>query len=112
MAIAPPAYWAKPNHIRVFERDEFCRTVESAGLAVEQHLFYGFYWSMWWTLRWAVEEDDIPIGRCGHSALLNHWNNTWKALLSAPQGKHVWRALENALPKSQAIIARKAAAGV
>jgi SAM-dependent methyltransferase len=110
--IAPPGYWSKPNHIRVFERDEFQSAVESAGLTVERQFYYGFYSSMWWSLRWAVREDDIPFGHSGHSDLLRDWNKTWKSLLSSPHGQHIWKALENALPKSQAIIARKATSNV
>jgi len=105
--IAPAGYWSKPNHLRVFERDQFRGYVESAGLAVERQFFYGFYSSMWWSLRWAVREDDIPFGHSGRSALLRDWNKTWKGLLSSPHGQHIWKALENALPKSQAIIAQK-----
>ncbi len=105
--IAPPTYWKKPNHIRVFQRDEFHAAVHSAGLMVEQQFYYGFYSSMWWSLRWAVREDGIPFGHSGHSALLRDWNRTWKHLLSSPHGQQIWKALENALPKSQAIIARK-----
>ena len=107
--IAPPTYWRKPNHIRVLQRDEFLGAVRSAGLTVERQFYYGFYSSMWWSLRWAVHEDGIPFGHCGHSALLRDWNKTWKSLLSSPHGQHIWKALENALPKSQAIIAHKPA---
>src|SRR6516162_1036833 len=31
-ALAPEIYWRKPNHLRVFARDEFDRLVRSAGL--------------------------------------------------------------------------------
>jgi SAM-dependent methyltransferase len=105
--IAPPGYWSKPNHIRVFQRDDFVGAVESAGLTVERQFYYGFYSSMWWSLRWAVREHDIPFGHSGHSALLRDWNKTWKSLLSSPHGQHIWKALENALPKSQALVAHK-----
>jgi SAM-dependent methyltransferase len=110
--IAPPAYWTKPNHIRIYQRDEFRGAVESAGFTVERQFYYGFYSSMWWSLRWAVREDGIPFGHSGHSALLRDWNKTWKNLISSPHGQHIWRALEKALPKSQAIIAHKPLPGV
>jgi SAM-dependent methyltransferase len=106
---APPTYWSKPNHIRVFERDQFRSAVELAGLSVERHFFYGFYSSMWWSLYWAVPPNRIPYGKSGDSDLLKNWNRTWKALLATPHSRHIWEALENALPKSQAIVARKAA---
>jgi SAM-dependent methyltransferase len=107
--IAPPGYWEKPNHIRVFQRDEFLGAVEGAGLLVERRFCYGFYGTMWWSLMCAVPGSHIPFGQHGNSDLLRRWNETWTCLLSSPHGRHVWQALENALPKSQAIIARKTA---
>lgn len=107
--IAQPSYWAKPNHLRVFQRDEFLHAVEAAGLVVERQFFYGFYWTMWWTLNCAVPGNNVPIGTSGKSKVLHHWNTTWKELISLPGAEHVWTALENAMPKSQAIIARKPA---
>ena len=107
--IAPASYWSKPNHIRVFERDEFQQVVEQAGLAVERRLYHGFYWSIWWSLFWAAPQNNIPFGKSGGCDILRNWNKTWKALITDPKAEHVWRALEDALPKSQVIIARKAA---
>ena len=43
--IAPKSYWEKPNHIRIFEREEFAELLEEAGLQVEQRQSHGFYWS-------------------------------------------------------------------
>jgi hypothetical protein len=91
----------------VFERDEFQRVVEAAGLVVERRFSYGFYWAMWWALTCAVPGNNIPVGTSGKSAVLRNWNRTWKALILQPGAEHVWRALEDAMPKSRAIIARK-----
>ena len=33
--LAPDLYWRTPNHLRVFERDEFDRLVIEAGLTIE-----------------------------------------------------------------------------
>jgi SAM-dependent methyltransferase len=105
--IAPPSYWEKPNHLRVFDREDFQQLLEAAGLVVDQRLYYGFFWSVWWSLYWAVPPNNIGFGKSGDSPLLRNWNKTWKALLTAPEAHHVWKALENAMPKSQAILAHK-----
>ncbi|MEN6405243.1 MAG: class I SAM-dependent methyltransferase [Thermoguttaceae bacterium] len=105
--IAPPVYWQRPNHLRVFEREEIQGLVESAGLVVDRKLFDGFYWSMWWFLYWAVPKNSIPPGKTGDSELLRHWNETWISLISTPKGDQIRQALENAMPKSQVLIAHK-----
>jgi len=105
--IAPPEYWAKPNHIRVFQRDEFQKLVEAAGLQILNRFSFSFYWSMWWMLYWAVPKNSIPPGKSGDSFLLHSWNQTWKELLSTPKGRQVAKSLEKAMPKSQVIVAQK-----
>jgi SAM-dependent methyltransferase len=105
--VAPECYWRKPNHLRIFGRDEFARAVCDAGLSIEQRTHYSFFWSMWWTLFWA-QRTDFKSG-APTTPVLNYWHKTWHALLRSPNGLHVRRALEEAMPKSQVIIARKAA---
>ncbi len=60
---------------------------------------------MYWILFWAAEQEfgkpDTPI--------LRHWTRTWEALLSSPKHEHIKKALDEFMPKSQALIARKAA---
>jgi len=103
--LAPESYWRVPNHVRVFSRDEFADTVERAGLRIEARHFVGFYASVWWTLFWpagtALDDPD--------HALLDAWTRTWRLLLTHPDGTRIKQALDRALPKSQVIIARKAA---
>ncbi|WP_263147278.1 methyltransferase domain-containing protein [Pseudomonas sp. RIT-PI-AD] len=101
--LAPPAYFEKPNHIRVFGRDEFERLVLDAGLVIERRAAYGFYWSVWWFFFWACKQDLSPPWH----PLLENWTRTWNTLLSLPDGPRIKRALDQAMPKSQAIIARK-----
>jgi SAM-dependent methyltransferase len=105
--LAPEAYWRKPNHLRVFGRDEFDRLVRDAGLEIEQRTHYSFFWSMWWTLFWSGK-GDFAFGSPG-TPVLEHWNKTWVALLQSPNGARIKKALDDFMPKSQIIIARKAA---
>ena len=101
--LAPDSYFQKPNHIRIFQRDEFERLVTDAGLIVEQRVSYGFYWSLWWMMFWACEQDLAPPWH----PLLENWAKTWETLLAMPQGPRIKKVLDEFMPKSQAIIARK-----
>lgn len=101
--LAPAVYFEHPNHIRVFQRDEFERLVVDAGLVIERRAAYGFYWSLWWFFFWACKQDLSPPWH----PLLKNWTHTWNTLLSLPDGPRIKKALDEAMPKSQAIIARK-----
>jgi SAM-dependent methyltransferase len=102
--VAHPSYFAAPNHVRIIRHEELDRYVREAGLILETRTSYGFYWSMWWTLFWATEAS-IEAPR---HPVLDHWSRTWQALLDQPNGPAIKHALDDLLPKSQLILARKA----
>lgn len=104
--IASPEYFQKPNHIRIISEDQFKQMVTDAGLEVISHDQYGFYWSLWMMLFW---EAKVDFGNPDHP-LLNHWADTWQAILSSPRGAQIKQALDAVVAKSQVIIARKPAA--
>lgn len=103
--LALPSYWQHPNHIRVFSRDDFAQLVEQSGLTIESRSYRSFYWAMWWVLYWAGEqvygEPEGPV--------LQSWTELWRRLLQAPNGDAVRAKLDHFMPKSQVIVARKAA---
>lgn len=101
--IAAPAHFQKPNHIRIFERDQFKALIERSGLIVERETSYGFYWAMWWMFFWACKQD---LSAPWHP-LLAAWSTTWSELLNTQQGPQIKKVLDEFMPKSQAIIARK-----
>ena len=103
--IAPPEYWAPPNHLRVFGREEFGQLLEQGGLEIEHRHFHGFYWSIWWILFWAAGQE---LGE-PEKPILHHWTATWDELISKPESRHIKDALEEFMPKSQILVARKAA---
>ena len=102
-ALAPAAYFQAPNHVRVIEPAEFEALVVQAGLVIERRASVGFFWSvyfsLYWNTGWHQGTTDHPV--------LNHWTAAWTALLATPGGDAVQRALNQAMPKSQVIIARK-----
>ncbi|RFB80647.1 class I SAM-dependent methyltransferase [Methylovirgula sp. 4M-Z18] len=101
--LAAPYYWQKPNHLRIFEREEFAKLVTDAGLVIENRYYYGFYWSIWWLLFWQC---DVPVDAPYHP-VLDNWAQTWKALLDSKNGLRTKRILDRFLPKHQIILARK-----
>ena len=101
--LAWPGYFEKPNHVRIFERDQFDELVRSAGLIIERKQYYGFYWSMWWFLFWGLEGENLGEDE----PLLRSWANTWDLLLKSEGGKKVKTALDKVAPKSQIVVARK-----
>jgi len=101
--LAWPGYFEKPNHIRIFQRDEFDKLVTNAGLVIESKHYYGFYWSMWWFLFWSLDADSDGADE----PLLKSWANTWDLLIKSHQGSKVKNALDRLAPKSQLIIASK-----
>lgn len=105
LGIAPPTYWERPNHLRIFSREAFGELVADAGLAIDKRLSVGFFWSLWWVLFWAADQE---FGE-PESPLLASWSRTWQALIQAPGGDGIRRSLDAFMPKSQVIIARKAA---
>ncbi len=101
--IAAPAHFEKPNHIRIFEREQFRSLVTEAGLEIETEASSGFYWAMWWIFFWACKQDLAPPWH----PLLTAWTSTWNELLNTQQGPHIKKVLDQFMPKSQIIIARK-----
>ncbi len=101
--LAPPSYFMKPNHLRIFSRESFGSLIERSGLVIEQRHFYGFFWSMWWLLFWST---DVSLENPSHP-LLDHWTATWTALLNTKDGVRVKNVFDRLMPKSQVIVARK-----
>lgn len=109
--LAPASHFQKPNHIHVFEHDAFEAMIIDAGLHIERRHAYSFYWSIWMCLYWACERTlegaTLDKIKAPYPPLLNAWAKTWHQLISMPNGGKVKEALDQFLPKSQIIIARK-----
>jgi SAM-dependent methyltransferase len=103
--VAPPAYFQKPNHIRIIERQQFSDMVVQAGLVIDEVAYYGFFWSIWWALFWSC---DVDLEHPSHAAL-DHWTESWRAVMSMPNGTDLKQKLDSFMPKSQVIVAHKPA---
>jgi len=113
--VAPAQHFELPNHINVFSREAFASLVESAGLIIEARDYYGFYWTLWMMLFWSTKQAEGHVfNGATHDQLegpfhplLNSWASLWYATISLPGGDKIRAALDQALPKTQIILARK-----
>lgn len=101
--VAPDSYFEEPNHIRIIERDEFDKMVTDAGLIIEYRANRGAYWTIWWLFFWHCNQDFKPPWH----PLLQNWAKTWRTLLDMEGSDKIKFALDEVLPKSQVIVARK-----
>lgn len=112
---ADPVHFTSPNHVRIFSEGELEELLENAGLVIERHQSSGFYWVLWMCFFWAVHKasgqtyDDATLDRIAppYSEVLDSWADTWMKFLKLPTALPVKQALDDLLPKSHIIIARK-----
>lgn len=107
-AAAPAWYWQKPLHIRVFGRDDLDNRCRAAGLKILDRHVSGFYWSIWWTLRFAIGMEHKYAPTPDHPAL-RAWDVLCDELMRTPNGAAIHQALNRLVPKSQVLILRKPA---
>jgi len=104
--VAPQEYFREPNHIRIFGRDEFTRLVTDSGLKIEQETSKGAFWSIFFLFKWATCKPGEGLVEDVHP-LTKAWANLWWQMLDDPNAEEMVNALNDALPKSQVILARK-----
>jgi hypothetical protein len=112
---APPEFFGPPDSAQpiirglpagtrhLIERETFGVMVRDAGLSIEHRQGFGFFWAMYFALFWNC---GVDLSAPTHPALLN-WVRTWKAVLDAPQGPRLKRLMDDFMPRSQLILARK-----
>lgn len=105
--VARPTYFQEPNHIRIYTREQFRNEVAQAGFDVIEHISFGFYQSIWLTLYWLGGSDDI---RDRSHPLLRSWDRTWALFTQTPQAETARKALDEIMPRTQLILARKSRA--
>lgn len=113
--IAPASYFQSPNHVQIFTPERFAALVEDAGLVIEHRQATGFFWVMGMIFFWASERaaGRDPGGavrdriQAPYPPLMESWARTWQDLLAQPNGLAIKQVLDQFMPKSQVIIARK-----
>jgi len=106
-ATAPPQYFEVPNHIRIFSAEAFEKLLLDSGLEIESHEFRGCFWSMFWPLSWMTCEPGKGLPVENEHPIVNHWLRLWEHVQDHPEGYKIRDALNQLLPKSQTILARK-----
>jgi SAM-dependent methyltransferase len=106
-ATAPPECFQEPNHIRIFSAEAFEKLVTDAGLEIESHQFTGCFWSMFWPLSWMTCEPGGGLPVDNKHPIIEHWIQLWQLVQKHPDGHKIREALNQLLPKSQSIVARK-----
>jgi SAM-dependent methyltransferase len=106
MPTAPDVYFREPNHIHIFTPEDFEQLAESCGLEVVSHHYVGAFWAIFFLLKWASSDGEQAINEANHP-MTQHWTKVWQEILSHPQGEDIRQSLNNAVPSSQIIIARK-----
>ncbi len=104
--LAPPQYFERPNHVRIFDAESFGALVEQAGLTIERRFVYSFYWAMWWTLFWQCS---TPLETAAQHPMLAAWSKAWELVLKGRDGLQIQGLLNELMPKNQVIVARKPA---
>jgi SAM-dependent methyltransferase len=102
--LAHPSYFEKPNHIRIFDPQSFAALVSGSGLSIEHTMSHGFFWSIWMALFWQA---GVPLSNAASHPSLDFWARSWAEVLKSDQARHVQTVLDEFLPKSQIVVARK-----
>jgi SAM-dependent methyltransferase len=107
--VATPDHWQEPHHINVFQHDELDGLVTDAGLEIVERSYCGFYGSFWWLLRMAIGSHYVPNHFTSGTPpqALQEWDSVWHALVSSEKGHEIGKMLDQLIPKSQVIVARK-----
>jgi ubiquinone/menaquinone biosynthesis C-methylase UbiE len=103
---APAVYFQEPNHIQIFSSDDFETMVISSGLEIIRHEYLSGFWSIFYLLKWATAQAGETINDNVHPATIL-WTQTWEEVLKHPKGDIMREALNQSLPKSQMIVARR-----
>jgi ubiquinone/menaquinone biosynthesis C-methylase UbiE len=111
--VAKPVYFSEPNHIHIFDKENFVRLVENSGLKVERYDTWGFYWTVFMSLFWIVHQKECFDGavldciKPPYHPVLQSWSNTWAGLMELNGYEKLLESFDKYLPKTQVIIARK-----
>ena len=106
-AVSPASAYQAPNHVRIFDRAQFRELARRHGLVITDTKFVGFYWSIWWFLRFVAGTEYTPGAPGDVPEVLCLWQACWDAALKTPQGDKIAAKLDPVLPKSQVILAVK-----
>ncbi|MBP9035976.1 MAG: SAM-dependent methyltransferase, partial [Pseudomonadales bacterium] len=86
---------------------------ETCGLEITGRGQWGFYWFLWMCFYWASQQESgddattIDRIRPPYHPLLQSWSETWTRFMELPETDGMRRALNELMPKSRVIVARR-----
>jgi SAM-dependent methyltransferase len=107
------SYFEAPNHVRIIEPRELEELAGSSGLEIVGRGQWGFYWFLWMCFYWASQQESgdeattIDRIRPPYHPLLQSWSETWTRFMELPETDGMRRALNELMPKSRVIVARR-----
>ena len=106
-ATAPEGYFQVPNHVRVFAPGELEALLLEAGLQIERQQRMGSFWAMYLALSWLTWEPDDTVPIDNPHPITDHWTRLWREVQNHPQGSLIRDTLNELLPRTHCIVARK-----
>lgn len=111
-AVAPPAYFRPPNHIRMIAPEELKALATDAGLELVSYGVNGFFWSVGLTTLYTLRTGECEPGTepsifPPYPDFLSRWARLWQEVLDNPALAPARDALNEALPRTQVLLARK-----
>jgi SAM-dependent methyltransferase len=103
---APEVYFQEPNHIQIFSSEDFETLASNCGLEVVRHDYLSGFWSIFFLLKWATAEPGETMTDNAHPTTYL-WTQVWDEVLKHPNVDKIRDSLNQAVPKSQMIIARR-----
>jgi len=106
-ATAPDYYFEAPFHVRTFSPGEFQDLLIGAGLHIESQQMTGCFWSMYLALSYLTHEDDGTLPIDNPHPITLHWTKLWFEIQNHPQGGRIRETLNELIPRTHCIVARK-----
>lgn len=104
---APDNYFEAPNHVRVFAADELKSLILEASLQIETEQLTGAFWSMYLSLSYLTTDTTEILPLDNPHPITDHWTRLWLELQNHPQGYLIRDALNQLIPRTLCIVARK-----
>ena len=107
MAVERTLSMIKPDAVGKNYIGKIYARFEDAGLQIEDRGYSGGFWSIYWPMAWLSCEPGGGLPFNNPHPMCVHWTKSWEAVQAHPQGHLLRDALNELLPKSQWILARK-----
>jgi ubiquinone/menaquinone biosynthesis C-methylase UbiE len=114
LRVAPPEFFQKPHHVRIFQQESIRKLIADSGLTIISESSAGFFSTFFVALYWmqfgtepGQAFEAINVERSHNDPLLGDWAEAWNYLLDLPTGPQIKALLDKLLPKSQIFIAQK-----